>query len=64
MSQRSDILDLTDDEELIDVFTNCSFHQDIDGISICSGYCAPCRNVIEMGACDALIKYFNGLNED
>ncbi len=57
-------MDLTDDEELAEVFTNCDFHQDYDGVSICAGYCLPCREVIEMGACDALIKYFNELKED
>lgn len=56
-------MDLTDDEELVEVFTNCYFYQDIGGVSICRGCCAPCINVIEEGKCEALIEYFNKSKE-
>ena len=52
-------MDLTDDEELVEIFTNCKFYENVEGISVCRGYCLPCRKVIEKGHCDVLIKYFN-----
>lgn len=36
--------------------TNCKWRQNVCGIPICSGDCAPCAHEIEKGTCDALLR--------
>ena len=47
--------DLTE-EALNAAITHCKWRQNVCGIPICSGNCAPCAHEIEKGTCDTLLR--------
>ena len=47
-------------EQIIDIINNCKWNEEVHGVRICTGMCAPCVRTIERGECDTIMKLFHG----
>ena len=55
--------EITDVKELNERIAKCYWLADINGASVCKGYCAPCRRIIEKGNCEVVADYFKEKND-